>query len=71
MNFENISPRDAIALQKELRERVVLQPLDTPPQTIAGVDISFNRFSDVVYAGIVVRRTVSAVFPTLQERLAV
>ncbi|HEX8550495.1 MAG TPA: deoxyribonuclease V [Abditibacteriaceae bacterium] len=60
-NWQNLSPREAIALQKELREQVVLQPLDATPQTIAGADISFNRFSDVVYAGIVVMK-----FPTLE-----
>lgn len=49
-------PREAIELQKSLRERVRLVPLDGPIETIAGADISFNKFSPVVYAGIVVLR---------------
>lgn len=49
-------PKEAIELQKSLRERVRLVPLNRPIETIAGADISFNKFSPVVYAGIVVLR---------------
>ncbi|HEX8138824.1 MAG TPA: deoxyribonuclease V [Pyrinomonadaceae bacterium] len=52
----NVSPREAIELQKSLRERVSLTPLTRPVETIAGTDISFNKFSTTVYAGIVVLR---------------
>lgn len=58
---ENITPREAVALQKELAARVEIRPLATAPQTIAGADISFNKYSDVVYAGIVVLK-----FPSLE-----
>ncbi len=50
----NLSPRDAIALQNDLRGRVRLQ---TPPRrlrTVAGADISFNKHDETIYAGIVV-----------------
>lgn len=50
------TPREAVELQKSLRERVRLLPLSKPVETIAGADISFNKFSPVVYAGIVVLR---------------
>jgi deoxyribonuclease V len=50
----NLAPREAIALQNELRTQVQLEPLKTSVATVAGCDISFDRFSDVVYAGIVV-----------------
>jgi deoxyribonuclease V len=39
-----------------LRERVRLRPLERPVETIAGADISFNKFSETIYAGIVVLR---------------
>ena len=52
----DLSPRDAIALQNDLRERIRLQ---TPPRrlrTVAGADISFNKDDETIYAGIVVLR---------------
>src|SRR3982751_2469337 len=51
-----MTPREAVELQKSLRERVRLQPLTKKIKTIAGADISFNKFSSTVYAGIVVLR---------------
>lgn len=50
----DITGKEAVALQNQLRGRVRLQPLDREARLIAGCDISFNKFSDVVYAGIVV-----------------
>jgi deoxyribonuclease V len=47
---------EAIEVQKRLRNLVRLQPLARPVNTIAGADISFNKYSDTVYAGIVVMR---------------
>jgi len=49
-----MTPREAVELQKSLRERVRLAPLARPVKTIAGADISFNKFSETIYAGIVV-----------------
>lgn len=58
----NLTPTAAVALQKELRDKVALQPLDLSRlETIAGADISFNRFSDTVFGGIVVLE-----FPSLK-----
>jgi deoxyribonuclease V len=51
-----VTPREAVELQKSLRARVRLAPLERAVETIAGADISFNKFSPVVYAGIVVLR---------------
>ena len=57
-----LTPREAIELQKSLRERVRVEPLGSRRiETVAGADISFNKFSPVVYAGIVVLRV-----PTLE-----
>jgi deoxyribonuclease V len=57
----SLTPREAVALQKTLRERVRVVPLRKKIETIAGADISFNKFDPVVYAGIVVLR-----LPTLE-----
>jgi deoxyribonuclease V len=48
------TPREAVELQKRLREQVRITPLATKIKTIAGADISFNKFEPTVYAGIVV-----------------
>ena len=45
---------EAIEVQKRLRNLVRLQPLAQPVHTIAGADISYNKYSETVYAGIVV-----------------
>lgn len=46
--------REAKALQESLRSRVCLSPMKATPKWIGGADISCNRFSKTVYAGIVV-----------------
>ncbi|HMB29928.1 MAG TPA: endonuclease V, partial [Blastocatellia bacterium] len=45
---------EAVAVQQRLRNLVRLQPLTRPVRAIAGADISYNKFSEIVYAGIVV-----------------
>ncbi len=40
----DVSPRDAIQIQKDLREKVALIPLDKDLATIAGCDVSLNMF---------------------------
>ncbi len=49
-----LAPREAVELQKELRAEVRVTPLTRSIKTIAGADISFNKFSTTVYAGLVV-----------------
>ena len=51
-----MTPREAVELQKRLRERVRVVSLKKRIETVAGADISFNKFDPVVYAGIVVLR---------------
>ena len=58
-SYENLhgwgmTPREAVELQRTLRERVRLAPLGKKVRTVAGCDISFNKFSPVVWAGVVV-----------------
>ncbi len=50
----NLSPTEAVALQQQLRSQIRVEPLTKTPRTIAGCDISFNKFEETVYAGIVV-----------------
>ncbi|GAB3261451.1 deoxyribonuclease V [Larkinella harenae] len=49
-----VTPTEAVALQQQLRHQVRIEPLTKPVETIAGCDISFNKFEETVYAGIVV-----------------
>ena len=35
-----VSPAEAKEIQRQLRDRVLVQPLDHPPETIAGIDVS-------------------------------
>jgi deoxyribonuclease V len=53
-DYDHLSANKAISLQKELRTQIELTPLKDTPSTVAGADISFNKFSEVVYAGIIV-----------------
>jgi len=50
-----VAPADAPAVQRALRERLVLHPPPHfAPRTIGGADISMERDGDIAYAGIVV-----------------
>lgn len=50
-----MTPREAVAIQRTLREQVRVEPLDLARVTlVGGADISANRFERVVYAGVVV-----------------
>lgn len=62
MKFESLhtwklTPREAIALQNQLADRVQPQPPLGDCNLIAGADVSYARFSNVFYAGVVVLRT--------------
>ena len=52
-DYENLTPAQAIAYQHELRKQIQIKPFDVEIKIIAGSDISFNKYSEVVYAGIV------------------
>lgn len=55
MHRWNVSPTEAVALQRQLKDRVVLQP---PPglrvERIAGADVSTEKGKDTGFGGIVV-----------------
>lgn len=50
----DVSPGEAVSLQKELRSAIVLSDLPRPIQYVAGADVSFNKFEDDIYAVIIV-----------------
>lgn len=55
MDFSfDVTPKEAVELQKKLQERVQLIPLEKPVRYIGGCDVSMNLFSTKVFAGFVV-----------------
>ena len=52
----DLSPKEAIALQRELATRVDTRTPLRKYELVAGVDVSCNRFSNILYAGVVVLR---------------
>lgn len=60
-DYNALSPADALKHQADMRARIDLSVMPTEPRIIAGADISFNKYSEVVYAGMVLMT-----FPGLQ-----
>lgn len=57
----DLTPREAIALQTELAARVDVRTPLTDFTLVAGVDVSYTRFSDIFYAAVVVLRAADGV----------
>jgi deoxyribonuclease V len=53
----NLTPTEAVALQRELADRVDTRTPLAKCDLIAGADISYNRFSPIFYAVVLVLRT--------------
>ena len=53
----DVTEPEAIALQRELAGRVVTHTPLTECALIAGADVSYDRGSDILYAGVVLLRT--------------
>src|SRR5690606_34060617 len=51
-----LDPERAVEIQRELADRVRIEPPDRPIRLIAGGDLSFDRGSEIVHAGFVVLR---------------
>src|SRR5215471_9754485 len=64
LNSWDVSPSEAVALQKRLREQVIIRPLPGDIKLVAGADISFEKFSEEVYAAIIVLRLPGLEFVT-------
>jgi deoxyribonuclease V len=52
----DLTPTEAIALQRELADRVDTRTPLTQCHLVAGADVSYDRFSNLFYAGVVVLR---------------
>jgi deoxyribonuclease V len=50
----NVSPREAVEIQRKLRGKVSLALVEKKIRTIAGADVSMNMFEKDIYAGIIV-----------------
>lgn len=53
MHSWNLTPKEAVELQKTLRDQVRLVPLERKPALIGGCDVSMNRFAKEGFAGFV------------------
>ncbi|HYV37422.1 MAG TPA: hypothetical protein VE988_17075 [Gemmataceae bacterium] len=56
----DITPSQAIALQKQLSVQVDSRTPLAKSDLIAGADVSYNRFSPIFYAAVVVLRATGA-----------
>lgn len=56
-----VTPREAVAIQEQLRAKVIPRGLAGRPKLVAGADAAFDKHSDVVYASVVV-----LAFPSLE-----
>jgi deoxyribonuclease V len=50
----DLTPTEAIEVQQRLRNLVRSEPLGREVVTVGGADVSFNKYSENIYAGIVV-----------------
>jgi len=44
----------AVKVQNDLRSKIVIEPYKGPLKLIGGADVSFNKYSPTIYAGIVI-----------------
>lgn len=57
----NVTYKEAVAIQEELREKIKVVPLRHKPEIVAGADVSFDRKSNTLYAALAVLK-----FPSLE-----
>ena len=53
-DWQQLTPKQAIALQQELRDRVIRQDRFAPPRRVAGVDVGFEAQGSVTRAAVAV-----------------
>ena len=54
LDYNHLSIAEASKIQEELKDKIKISPLNIEPTTIAGADVSFNKYSTEVFAGIVI-----------------
>jgi deoxyribonuclease V len=52
----DLSPTEAVALQREFADRIITDTPLSPCTLIAGADVSYNKYSPTIFAGVVVLR---------------
>ncbi|MFQ5956318.1 MAG: deoxyribonuclease V [Candidatus Brocadiales bacterium] len=50
----NVSYKDAVSLQEELRGQLIIRSLSEQPRLVAGADVSYSKLTARVYAGVVI-----------------
>jgi deoxyribonuclease V len=50
----NVTPREAVEIQKHLREKVIAKGRVPPPRLVAGADCAFDKTSDRIHVAVVV-----------------
>ena len=53
VSYEGISMTEAVAVQNELRNKLMLSEKELHPGFVGGADISLNLYSTTIYAGII------------------
>jgi deoxyribonuclease V len=61
MHRWDVTPTEAVQIQKELRGQVRLTPLQHPPVLLGGADVSMNRFATEGFAGFVVLKNLALI----------
>lgn len=57
----DLTPAEAVSLQRDLAQKIDVRSPLTHCELVAGADVSYNRFSDEFYAGVVVIRLADGV----------
>jgi len=57
----NVTPKEAVAIQRTLRDRVVMVDRFPPIRHVAGVDVGYDKAADICWAAVVILR-----FPGLE-----
>ena len=52
----DLTPTEAVALQRELASQVVINAPAPPCSLVAGADVSYNKYDPIIYAGVVLLR---------------
>jgi deoxyribonuclease V len=63
----NLSPTEAVALQRALAQRVDVRTPLADFELVAGADVSYTRFSNLFYAAVVIVRASDGVLVEVQE----
>ncbi|UCE64540.1 MAG: endonuclease V, partial [Nitrospirota bacterium] len=52
----DVSPREAVQLQKQIREKIISKGKVKSVRFVAGADVAYDKQRNITYAGVVVLR---------------